>query len=160
TRRWCMTRRRTSRRPRKSARMSRSPSSRSSSSRNGLPQGSPPTTTRRWCAIGAEPCVCSRACHNQAQRPSAMTRTAAPGQVRLERQWRRVSALADEAEAHRHQGRYRQAESFLRRALAIAAKALGREDLVVATLLNNLAVVHKYQGRFAEASRLYRQALP
>ena len=42
----------------------------------------------------------------------------------------------------------------------MVVKSAERDDLVVATLFNNLAVVHKYQGRFAEASRLYRRALP
>ena len=78
----------------------------------------------------------------------------------LEAQRRRVCALADAAEVHRSRAGYRKAESLLRQALAIAVKALGSKDLVIATLLNNLAVVHKFQGRFTEASRLYRRALP
>src|SRR5262249_61664516 len=73
---------------------------------------------------------------------------------------RRVCALVEAAEAYRHRACYRKAESLLRQALAIAAKAPGRDDLAVATLLNNLAVVRKDQGRFAEAGRLYRRALP
>src|SRR5947207_9315753 len=82
------------------------------------------------------------------------------GQVGLVAQRRRICALADAAEVHRSRAGYGKAESLLRQALAIAVKALGSGDLVVATLLNNQAVVHKYQGRFAEASRLYRRALP
>lgn len=89
-----------------------------------------------------------------------MSRTREVGYERLEAQRRRVCALAEAAEVHRGQARYRKAESLLRRALAVAVRALGRGDLVVAALLNNLAVVHKYQGQFAEAGRLYRRALP
>src|SRR5262245_38061864 len=81
-----------------------------------------------------------------------MSPTVERGQVRLQAQRRRVWALAEAAEAHRSRAGYRKAESLLRQALDLAVKALGRDDLVVATLLNNLAVVHKYQGRFAEAS--------
>src|SRR5262245_45582071 len=89
-----------------------------------------------------------------------MSRTAKRRQVGLEAQRRRVCGLADEATIHRNEADYHKAESLLRRALAIAVKVFGRDDLVVATLLNNLAVVHKYQGRFADAGRLYRRALP
>src|SRR5262249_34075999 len=88
-----------------------------------------------------------------------MSPTAEAGQMSLEAERRRVCSLADEAEAHLNRGRHPQAESLLRGAMAIAVKAFGREDLAVARLLNNLAVVHKYQGRFAEAGRLYRRAL-
>ena len=87
-----------------------------------------------------------------------MSRTAEPEQVRLNAQRRRICSLAEAAEVHRSRARYAKAESLLRQALAMAA--LGSDELVIATLLNNLAVVHKYQGRFAEASRLYRRALP
>src|SRR5262245_1243197 len=88
-----------------------------------------------------------------------MCQTAERVQVRLQAQRRRVCALAEAAERYRSRAGYRQAESLLRQALAIAVKALGSEDPLVATLLNNLAVVHKYQGRFAEAGRLYLRAL-
>ncbi len=84
---------------------------------------------------------------------------AARTNVSPEVQRRRICALADAAEAHRHQGRYEKAESLLRRALTLAPAAFGGDDLAVASLLNNLAVVHKYQGRFTEAGRLYRRAL-
>src|SRR5262249_59184598 len=70
-----------------------------------------------------------------------------------------VWAIAEQAEAHRHHGRYDRAEALLRQALTLVAKTDGRDALAVATLSNNLAVVHKYQGRFAEAGRLYRRAL-
>src|SRR5262245_29292153 len=85
-----------------------------------------------------------------------MTLAARRGHAGLEEQRRRVCALAEMAEAHRQQGRYRQAEGRLRQALVLA-KA-GGDRLAMASLLNNLAVVHKYQGRFAEASRRYRRA--
>src|SRR5215208_2836601 len=89
-----------------------------------------------------------------------MSRTAERRQVGLEPERRRVCALAEAAEAYRHRAGYDEVESLLRQALDIAVKALGRDDLAVAMLLNNLAVVHKDQGRFAEAGRLYRRALP
>src|SRR5262249_35076848 len=81
-----------------------------------------------------------------------MSRTAEREGVRLQARRRRVCALVEAAEVQRRPGGHGKAESLLRQALAIAVKALGRDDLVVATLMNNLAVVHEYQGRFAEAS--------
>jgi Tetratricopeptide repeat len=72
-----------------------------------------------------------------------MSLTAERGQVNRKAQRRRVCALADAAEVQCRRASYGKAESLLRQALAIARKVLGRKDLVVATLLNNLAVVHR-----------------
>jgi len=89
-----------------------------------------------------------------------MSATAAQSQHDQQDERRRVVSLAEAADLHLQQGRYDEAESLLNEALAIAADAFGKDDLAVATLLNNLGVVHKYQGRFAEAVRAYRRALP
>jgi tetratricopeptide (TPR) repeat protein len=58
-----------------------------------------------------------------------------------------------------HQGRYTEAESLHRRALAIRENALGSEHPYTAQSLNNLAVLYDEQGRYAEAEPLYRRAL-
>lgn len=57
------------------------------------------------------------------------------------------------------QGRYAEAEPLLRRALAIAEKALGPEHPHVAMSLNNLAGLYEAQGRYAEAEPLFRRSL-
>ena len=87
-----------------------------------------------------------------------MSRTATRGRRGVEDRQRRVGALAEVAEAHRHRGRYHRAEVLRRRAPALTAKACGEDALAVAALSNRLAVVHKHRGRFAEAGRLDRRA--
>ena len=57
------------------------------------------------------------------------------------------------------QGRYAEAEPFIKRSLAIAEKALGPEHPDVGTALNNLAVLYRSQGRYAEAEPLYKRSL-
>src|SRR5207248_1859601 len=71
----------------------------------------------------------------------------------------RVHGLDGLATAYRAQGKYAQAETRHRQALALAERTLGRNALDLSILLNNLAVLYKFMGRFAEAARLYRRAL-
>ena len=57
------------------------------------------------------------------------------------------------------QGRYADAESLHKRALAIREKALGPEHPRVASSLNNLAVLYDAQGRYADAEPLIKRSL-
>ena len=56
-------------------------------------------------------------------------------------------------------GRYAEAESLIKRALAIKEKALEPDHPFLARRLNNLAKLYKAQGRYAEAEPLFRRAL-
>ena len=58
-----------------------------------------------------------------------------------------------------YQGQYREAEDYFRRAPAILEKALNPGHLLVATSLNNLAVLYDDQGQYAKAEPLYQRAL-
>jgi len=55
--------------------------------------------------------------------------------------------------------RYTEAESLLKRSLAINEKALGKEHADVAWSLNDLAGLYRIQARYAKAEPLYRRAL-
>jgi tetratricopeptide (TPR) repeat protein len=57
------------------------------------------------------------------------------------------------------QGQYSQAESLLKRSLAIYEKALGPNHPDVATSLNNLAELHRTQGQYSKAEPLYKRSL-
>ena len=57
------------------------------------------------------------------------------------------------------EGRFAEAETLCKRALAIAENVLGRHDPDIATILNNLAFIYHNQNRFAEAEPLYMRAL-
>lgn len=57
-------------------------------------------------------------------------------------------------------GRYREAEPFLRRALAMREQILGPEHADTARSLMHLGEVFHCLGRFAESESLYLQALP
>jgi tetratricopeptide (TPR) repeat protein len=46
-----------------------------------------------------------------------------------------------------------------RRALAIREQALGREDVDVAALINNIANIHKANGDYAKALEMYQHVL-
>ena len=56
-------------------------------------------------------------------------------------------------------GRYREAQTVLESALAIANRVLGPDHPDVALSLSNLANVHFYQGRYGDAQDLYERAL-
>ncbi len=60
---------------------------------------------------------------------------------------------------YKAKGDYAQAEPLLKRALAIAEKALGPEHPGTATSLNNLAELCREKGDYAQAEPLYRRAL-
>ncbi len=68
-------------------------------------------------------------------------------------------SLRDFADRCREQGKYRQAESLYKRALALTESVFGPDHIEVSAVLNNLAVLYKYTGNFDEAERLYRRAL-
>lgn len=57
------------------------------------------------------------------------------------------------------QGKYREAEVLLRKALSRAERTLGPEHPDLAVALNDLAVCYKYLARFLEAGPLYQRAL-
>lgn len=56
-------------------------------------------------------------------------------------------------------GRYDEAVPLAERALAISEKTLGAEHPVIATLLNNLALLYKAKGDLGRAESLYQRAL-
>jgi Tfp pilus assembly protein PilF len=58
-----------------------------------------------------------------------------------------------------HRGQYADAEPLFRRSLQIYERALGPDDLNVATSLNNLAELCRRQGEYGEAEPLYKRSL-
>ena len=60
---------------------------------------------------------------------------------------------------YQSEGKYREADTLYRRALAIREKALGKNHPDVGSTLHDLADVNRTQGRYGEAKRLYRRAL-
>jgi len=70
-----------------------------------------------------------------------------------------ASSLNNLAQLYHSQGRYSEAESLYRQALALKRKLLGQEHPDVATSLNNLAGLYESQGRYSEAEPLHSQAL-
>ena len=72
---------------------------------------------------------------------------------------RLAASLLGLGELYLHQRRYAEAESLLKRGLAIREKALGPEHPDVAGSLNNLAALYDAQGRYVEAGSLYRRVL-
>ena len=56
-------------------------------------------------------------------------------------------------------GRYAEAESLIKRALAIKEKALGPDHPYLARRLNNLAELYRAQGQYAKAEPLFRRSL-
>ena len=70
-----------------------------------------------------------------------------------------VAGLNNLAILHAEQGRYREAETLLRRILAIREKAFGANHLDLASSLNSLAMVLPGgQGRYEEAEPLHLRA--
>ena len=63
------------------------------------------------------------------------------------------------ANLYRAQGRYSEAERFLKRALVIREKSLGPNHADVGQTLNNLALVYRDQGKYGEAEGLFKRAL-
>ncbi len=68
-------------------------------------------------------------------------------------------ALNNLAVLYDDEGRYAEAETLYKQALAVTEKALGPEHVEVGTYLSNLAGVYKAQGRYAEAVPLLKRAL-
>lgn len=71
----------------------------------------------------------------------------------------RVQALGRLGQVQRAEGRYTDAETSLRSALALAEETLGPDDAEVSTAANNLAVLYKYTAQFGQAESLYLRAL-
>ena len=71
----------------------------------------------------------------------------------------RVRALESLAASLRIQGRYHEAETVFRRALAEAEEEFGPSSGPVADVLGGLGVTFKYAGRFDEAESLFRRAI-
>ena len=72
---------------------------------------------------------------------------------------RLASAMTRLAQAYFSLGRYREAETHHRRALAATEKRLPPEHGEVAAALSNLAELYRYLGRTEEAAPLHRRAL-
>ena len=72
---------------------------------------------------------------------------------------RLATSLNNLAVLYRTKGRYAEAESLYKRALAIDEKALGSDHPDFASDLNNLAELYRTQGKYAEAESLYKRAL-
>jgi CHAT domain-containing protein/Tfp pilus assembly protein PilF len=70
-----------------------------------------------------------------------------------------VTSLQDRARALTSAGKYADAIPLIQRALAIAEKISGPDDLNVAFLLDDLAGVYEEQGRYTDAEPLYRRSL-
>jgi tetratricopeptide (TPR) repeat protein len=69
-----------------------------------------------------------------------------------------ASILNNRALQHIAQGRYAQAESLYKRALAIREKAFGSDHPDVAASLENMAALYRETGREAEANPLAQRA--
>ena len=67
--------------------------------------------------------------------------------------------LVKSAQQSYDKGRYKEAELFYRKAMALSETALGTDDPKTASIANNLALVVRSQARYAEAEALYRKAL-
>ena len=70
-----------------------------------------------------------------------------------------MHSLSRRADSLFAQGRYKEAESLYRQALALAETIFGFGHSDTVTFINNLAVIYKYTAHFDEARRLYRRAL-
>jgi tetratricopeptide (TPR) repeat protein len=98
----------------------------------------------------------ARACHAKAIAILGRPRAGEdPDLTRL-----RLHARSFVAGLDRALGAYTAADRGFQAALREATRALGRGDLFVAGVLNNLGVLRKAQGRYAEAAAYYKRALP
>jgi CHAT domain-containing protein/Tfp pilus assembly protein PilF len=70
-----------------------------------------------------------------------------------------ADSLNEFARQYLKQGRYKDAEPLLKRALVLREKALGPDHPSVASVLNNLGLLYVKQGRYADAEQLYQRAL-
>jgi tetratricopeptide (TPR) repeat protein len=67
--------------------------------------------------------------------------------------------LSNRGRILRIQGRYAEAESFIRRALDFAEQRFGADSLTVAWALNDLGMLGKFGGWFDQSEACYRRAL-
>ena len=68
-------------------------------------------------------------------------------------------SLVGLANVYEDVGKYAEAETYYKRALAINEEKLGRKHPTLAMPLNNLANVYAQQGKYAEAEKSYNRAL-
>ena len=68
-----------------------------------------------------------------------------------------ATSLNNLAELYQNEGRYADAETLLKRSLAINEKARGSNNANVALSLNNLAHLYQVQARYAEAEPLFKE---
>src|SRR5689334_17554419 len=66
---------------------------------------------------------------------------------------------AKKAKSYRDQGKIREAAKECERALRLAEKAYGADDLRTAPHVSNLAAMHLEQNRYKDAEPLFRRAL-
>jgi tetratricopeptide (TPR) repeat protein len=71
----------------------------------------------------------------------------------------RVYAVEARGALRMQQGRFRDAEPFLRRALAVAERCFARDDAELVGPLNHLGMWCKYTGAYVDGGRYYRRAL-
>jgi ankyrin repeat protein/tetratricopeptide (TPR) repeat protein len=70
-----------------------------------------------------------------------------------------LTSMNNLAAVLRDQGKYQEAESMHRQALATRERLLGKEHPDTLTSMNNLAAVLRDQGKYQEAESMHRQAL-
>lgn len=63
------------------------------------------------------------------------------------------------AATYRVNKKYREAEDLYHNTLTIARERYGNQDLIIASVLNNLGMLLKVQRRFAEAISYYNDAV-
>lgn len=73
--------------------------------------------------------------------------------------WRLTLTLGNLAENYRVQGKFAEAEPYLKQVLEIDEQVFGLNHPNVAAHLNNLAGNYRAQGRLAEAEPLYKRTL-
>ncbi len=93
---------------------------------------------------------------NYAERTGTPARPCHSGEDARRKPCRRGADLGNLASLYLAQGKYADAETLGRRALAMREKALGAND---EQSLNNLGDISRFQGKYAEAETLYRRAL-
>lgn len=71
----------------------------------------------------------------------------------------RIEALSNLGNLHRQLARYPEAETILKRALALAIETFGEASDEASNARNNLGILYKYTGKFQEAKILYETAL-
>ena len=71
----------------------------------------------------------------------------------------RVQFLRRLGDLQRSEGNYVKAKVHLQECLNLSDKALGRDNIETAFILNSIGILGKYSGDYASASRAYKRAL-